>query len=357
MKRRAFPQGRRRARPLDQTTLSQALRSPNIDTRQWISVGLVTAGGEGDIVVFDEDEGQPLVRVLLEPSKIPVNARVASTVVGNGEGEWHPFVEGDEVVVAIPEGDERSGSVIIGRLNNGIDKFPTESVAGQDPTTNTFAFQRRRTPFVQEYNGPIVLRSAMSEALFAIDEGGVITLRDGQRSVFQMSPDVIGFQGPSDESTPPDMMMQLNLTARHFSLTVGESVLNLSASDATPAPQNILSVPDNLTVSAGGNAAMEHVMTVEAFWHCLQHALTAVGAVIAGIPGPLTGGSLSPAFLLPSPLGTSTSFLVAIPAASTTAMVPTVAAPLAAALRAQPAKLLASPQLQPGLGASAFLTG
>ena len=98
-------------------------------------------------------------------------------------------------------------------------------------------------------------------------------------------------------------------------------------------------------------------MTVEAFWHCLQHALTAVGAVIAGIPGPLTGGSLSPAFLLPSPLGTSTSFLVAIPAASTTAMVPTVAAPLAAALRAQPAKLLASPQLQPGLGASAFLTG
>src|SRR5690606_24717279 len=131
-----------------------------------------------DIVVFDEEEGEPLVRVLLEPTKVPVTCRVGSMCAGNGEGEWSPFVEGDEVMVLIPEGDERSGCVIICRLNNSIDRFPMDSVAGQDPTTNSFAFQRRRTPFIQEFAGPLFLRTALSEAFISIDSAGAVTIRD-----------------------------------------------------------------------------------------------------------------------------------------------------------------------------------
>lgn len=284
-KRGAFPQGRRAARPIDQATAAQTVRSPGIDPRQWISVGLVTAGNENDeIVIFDESEGQPLVRVLLEPSKIPVVARVGGQVAGNGEGDWHPFVEGDEVLVAIPEGNERAGCVILCRLPNGIDKFPMDSVAGQDPTTNTFAFSRRRTPRVEEFNGPIVFRSAMSGALISLDTSGVFTVRTGDRAVLQMSPDVIGFQGPSDESNPPELLLQLNVTDRHFSVTVGDAIFNLSASNATPAPNNQLKVSDDLKISTNGNDTREHVLTLENFVNMMQTMLPVINPLVFTTP-------------------------------------------------------------------------
>lgn len=355
MKRKqAFPQGRRAARPIDQATLSQAVKTPR---EQWISVGLVTAGDENDdIVVFDEEEGQPLVRVLLEPSKTPVFARVGAQVAGRGEGEWHPFVEGDEVLVAIPEGNERAGCVIICRLCNAIDRFPMESVAGQDPTTNTFAFSRRRTPRVEEFAGPIVMRSAASGALLALDNSGVFTVRTGDKAVLQMSPDAIGFQGPSDDDNPPELMMQLNVTGKHFSLTVGDALLNLSASDAEPEPNNILSVPDNLTINAGGNASSEHLMTVEAFWHALHQVLQLLGVTIAATgPTPLTGTSLGSLLSLPAsllPIITST-----IPLAASAPMNPVVAQTLSGAWTTMSPKQPASTQLQPGLGSATIIVG
>lgn len=353
MKHQFFRHGRRWAKPIDQSTTAQAVRGPGMDPRQWISYGVVTAGNETDeIVVFDEDEGQPLVRVLLEPTKIPVYARVAFSFAGNGEGEWHPYVQGDEVLLAIPEGNERQ-CVIIGRLCNGIDKFPMASVAGQDPTTNSFAFRRRRTPLIEEVNGPILFRSAMSEALFSIDTAGNITIRDGQRSVFQMSPDVIGLQGPSDSSTPPDVLLQLNLTNRQFTLQMGDAVLNLSASDATPEPNNFLGVAGTMTVSAAGNAATEHVMTAEAFWHCLQHALHVMGAAITALgAAPLTGAALGPLFAIPATTATLTAAATAAGAAPSL-----LAAAVAAAFAAQPPKTPAVPQVSPGLGSAGFLTG
>lgn len=346
---------RRRARPLDQSTAAQAVKQAGIDPRQWISIGLVTAGSEEDeIVIFDEEEGQPFVRVLLEPTKIPVRARVGGQVAGNGEGDWNPFVEGDEVLVAIPEGDERAGCVIIARLPNGIDKFPMESVAGQDPTTNTFAFSRRKTPRVEEMNGPILWRSAKSEGLISLDTAGVFTVRTGDRAVFQMSPDVIGIQGPSDESTPPEIVMQLNLTDKQFSLTVGDAILNLSASDATPQPVNILSVKDNLTLNAGGNASSEHLMTAEAFWHCLTTAITQIGVAIAATgPTPLTGTSL--AALLTQPL-IGGYFNLAIPIAAATPDILTSPV-LSQSWALMSPKVPAVIQTQPGLGSATILVG
>lgn len=283
-----FRRGRRWAKPMDQTTAAQAVKQPGIDPRQWVSYGLVTAGGEQeDIVVFDEDEGQALVRVLLEPTKIPVYARVAASATGaagNGEGEWNPFVEGDEVVLLIPEGNERAGCVIIGRLNNSIDAFPMESVAGQDPTTNTFAFRRRRTPMVEEVNGPILLRSAMSEGLISMDTAGVFTVRTGDRSVLQMSPDVIGIQGPSDDSNPPEFLMQLNITDRQYSLQVGDGILNLSDSGATPEPNNLLKVADTFTLGTSGNFSGEHVMTIENFVNLMAFLMPIINPLVFATP-------------------------------------------------------------------------
>lgn len=353
-KNRGYKRGRRWAKPIDQSTAAQAFKQPGIDPRQWISIGIVTAGNEEDeIVVFDEEEGQPLVRVLLEPSKVPVFARVGSTIAGNGEGDYFPFVQGDEVVVAIPEGNERAGCVIISRLNNGIDKFPMQSVAGQDPTTNSFAFRRTRTPYVEERAGPIFMRSALNGAFFSIDTSGVITLRDGEASVFQMSPDVVGIQGPSSGDAPPEFLMQMNLTDRQYSLQVGDAVMNLSASDATPQATNILQVPDNLTIGAGGNAASEHMMTVEAFWHSLQHALNVVAVAVAP-QGIVTGPGLASILNL---LGTAAIFPAAVATAATTPMVPTIATPLSVAFSTMPPKLPATQQLQPGLGSATILVG
>jgi hypothetical protein len=325
-----FSRGRRWAKPLDQSTAAQAVRQPGIDPRQWISIGLVTAGNEtDDIVVFDEEEGQPFVRVLLEPTKVPVRARVGAQVAGNGEGDWHPFVEGDEVLVAIPEGDERAGCVILARLSNGIDKFPMESVAGQDPTTNTFAFSRRRTPRVEEVNGPIMWRSAMSEALISLDTAGVFTVRTGDRSVFQMSPDVIGFQGPSDESTPPEFMMQMNLTDRHLSFTVGDTLFNLSDSAATPEPNNMLKVATPFSLSTNGNMAGEHAMSVENFANIIVGFLPIINPLVFTTPAQ-ADALLAAAILAATSSGPWTAALATQSA-------------IALALQSQPQKLIGNP--------------
>ncbi len=83
------------------------------------------------------------------------------------------------MILAIPEGNERAGCVILGRLCNGIDKFPMKSIAGQDPTTNTFAFSRRRTPKVEEVNGPwlIAIRAPLPLLWSLIRRGGYQTMR------------------------------------------------------------------------------------------------------------------------------------------------------------------------------------
>lgn len=347
-KRPAFPQGKRSARPMDARTVAEGMRGPGMDTRQWVSLGLVTAGGESDeIVVFDEEEGQPLVRVLLEPTKTPVFARVGGQVAGNGEGDWHPFVEGDEVLVAIPEGNERAGCVIVCRLTNGVDKFPMSSVAGQDPTTNTFAFSRRRTPRVEEFNGPILFRSAMSGALISLDTGGVFTVRTGDKSVLQMSPDVIGFQGPSDTDNPPTMMMQLNVTNKQFSLTVGDAVFNLSASDASPSALNMLKVSDDLKISTNGNDAREHVMTIENFINIMQTFLPIVNPLVFTTPSQTDA-------LLAAAIATSVS------SAGWTAAQASQAA-LALAMIAQPQKVIGNPvnglALMPGVATTGLLVG
>lgn len=331
---------------------------PGNDTRQWVSIGEVKADDAGQVVSFREDLGQPLVSVLLHPTETPVYCRVGSMVAGNGEGEWHPFVQGDEVLVAIPEGMEDSGCVIISRLNNGFDKFPMDSVAGQDPTTNTFAFSRRRTPFVQEYAGPVLLRSALSSALITIDETGNITLKDSQNAALQLSADVIGFQGPSDATagTSPEFLLQLDLTHRHLNVQVGDAAFVLSASDASPE-QNQIIVPGAFSMQTIGNPALEHVATTESTANVLEKMFVELAAII-GATGVGTGAAIGAAILAwvatPAFAGVWGA-AAAAPIGNVATSLPSTIAGLFAATSPKPQG--ATSQLLPGIGCPGFFAG
>jgi phage baseplate assembly protein gpV len=245
----------------------------------------VKAGGSGDSPVeFDKEAGEVFLRVQLEPSKTVIRARLSSACAGNGETEYNTFVGGEEVVVILPQGNERAGGVIIGRMNNAIDKFPMESVAGQDPTTNTFSFSRRRTPRLEEFAGPIILRSAISGGLISLDSAGVFTVRTGDRAVFQMSPDAIGIQSASSESEAPELMLQLNVTNKHFTVTVGDAIFNLSASDASPEPNSTIKVGGALTLSTNGNPAAEHAMSIENFINLMQLLIPVINPLVFATP-------------------------------------------------------------------------
>src|ERR1700722_6710543 len=104
---------------MDSTSMAHLFSHPGADTRQWLSYGLVcqaVAGGDQS-VRFTDDTGATLpqgvlVDVTLQPSGITVPCRVGAQSAGNGEGEFNPFGPGDEVLVAVPEGNERAGCVI-----------------------------------------------------------------------------------------------------------------------------------------------------------------------------------------------------------------------------------------------------
>lgn len=344
---------RRIPRPLDQRTAAEAFSFPGVDPRQWVSMGTVSTDVD-DPVIFDEDLGQPLVAVTLQPSMVPVMARVAGQIAGNGEGEWHPFVPGDEVVVLLPEGREDSGAIIVGRCNNAIDKFPMESVAGQDPTMNAFAFRRRRTPFVEEYNGPIVLRSAKSGALLSIDNAGVITLKDAENSVLQMSPDVIGFQGPSSESSPPEFLLQLDLVGEHFLVQVKDAILSLSSSSASPE-QSTVTVPGPMTLGTGGNAPIEHAVSTEAVANILFQAFTTLAATFTALAAaPQTGASIGAAITGWLAAGLPASFTAAAATPINPALLGAIISAFAAPVQKQGAP---GGQPAPGIGCSSLFIG
>lgn len=321
-------------RPLDSATAAAGMARPGMDPRQWVSYGLVHATDPKDVVQFDAEYGQPLVSVTLQPSGHAVTCRVATSIAGNGEGEYHPFLKGDEVIVVLPQGLESASPVIVGRLNNSYDKFPMESVAGQDPTTNTFGFRRRRTPYVEELSGPIMLRSATSGAFLSIDTNGVITLRDGEANAMQVSADVFGFV--SGDGTA---VLQLSLTGQQYIMQIGSAYMQLSSSSSDP---NTILVPGTMVIGASGNAPMEHVATTEAVFNILKTFATLYGTPL-GLVGP-----------------TVDTGIAAVVAAATTGLVdaPQTATAIAAAFAAPiPKQPMPGIQMLPGIGCSGFLVG
>lgn len=333
-------------RPLQ---LADAVREHSLEP-QWVSMALVIDTPEQPAVEFDKEDGQIYVNVVLQPSKTPVRARVGSSVAGAGEGEYFPFLGGDEVLVALPEGREDGGAVITHRMNNVHDKFPMESVAGQDPTTNSFAFRRRRTPYLEEFAGPVVMRNALTGAVLSLDAKGGVTIKDGENSALQISADALSLQGPSSTSKPVTMLFQMNLTEERAMLQAGDAQLLLNGSKN--GDDSFLSLPAGLAVSFGTNQPAEHVMTLEAFCSLFTGFLTQL-SLAAGVL-PITAahiGTAIAAWLADIALGGQVVMLPAVGAALAAGL------PLAASTPKTPVDPATNVQLKPGLGAVNFRTG
>lgn len=323
-----------------------SLAQPGIDPRQWVSVGHVDSD---EPYAFDPDLG-PLISVTLQPSGEPAQCRVSMQVAGDGEGDYHPFVEGDAVLVAMLGGSIRD-CVIIGRLCSKRAPFPSSSIAGQDPTKNVIGFTRRRTPYVQENAGPLMLREALSGAFLNIDEKGVVTIRDGQKAALQLTPDTFGYQS-GDAKT----LLQLDVTGGRFTLQVQDALLTLSSSSASPEVSAI-AVPGQLSITTGSNPAAEHAVSTEAVYGIIAGVFAQLAVQLALVPTPITGTALAALF---APPAFSTATLAPGVSFAQVPLLPPLAAAIQAAFATagqKPPGVPGQGQLQPGIGCASLLVG
>lgn len=267
----------------DLVTAREAHAGPGMDTRQWVSYGIVNGRNEDDDsgpIEFTKELG-PMVEVTLQPSGIIVSCRVAGSVAGNGEGEYSPFLQGDEVVVLVPEGDEQAGCLIIGRCNNEIDAWPAQ-VAGQDATKNTFAFKRVRTPYIFETASSYLLYNATAKAFFSMSADGRITLTDAQGGYLALNPDFIGMQ-----SADGKLLVQLDLQDNMLVLEANGTKLTLEKDASAFLSKGTLSI------GTMGVSPLQHAATIEGMIAFLDQWCSAMATAISA--------ALNPAIVTPSP--------------------------------------------------------
>jgi hypothetical protein len=266
---------------------------PGGDSRQWISYGTVDPSTEGQKAVTFDAEG-PLVDVKLHPSGSQVRCRVASWCAGAGEGEYYPFIDHDEVLVAIPEGDERAGCCIIGRLNNSFDEFP-ETVAGNAVSENNFGFRRMRAPYCIETAQSYCIRNAMKGSMLMLEASGAVTLKGDGNNSLHIGPDFVGLMALDDPApdvpgvtTGTPMFVQLNRQKTIVDIQVqGYAQLRLKKTKSE------LTVMDTFSVITGGAlTASEHVTTIEAVMNIIDLVLQGLAAFAA--PGALAALSAPP---------------------------------------------------------------
>lgn len=261
----------------DMSALAGALARPHMDTRQWISYGIVQPDtGDAKSVRFDDDDGDPLptgmlVDVKLEPSGLLAQCRVLGQG-GVGEAEGPSLGPGDEVLVAVPEGDERAGCVILGSLNNAKDARP-QLVAGMDTTQNNLSFKRVRNSWVVESAGALMLAQAATHASLSIRATGEVMAASGDGHIMSLSSDALVLQtvgGNGLQVQPEDSSGSNSLAA----LTAGDTQLTLS--DAGSG----ITTPGTLSLSASGQAASGHGVTVEQVVQIVTNLLV----IMAGTP-------------------------------------------------------------------------
>jgi hypothetical protein len=269
----------------DQATMGEAFARDGMDPRLWVSFGIVEADTpDGRSVLFKDDAGKdlpyPTVLVTLQPSGTTVPCRVASSVAGSGEGEWYPFVAGDEVIVVISEGHERAGCTIVGRLNQTLDTWPS-SVAGQDATTNTFGFKRMLTPYILETGAALLVRQATTGAFASIDSTGAVAISNGDNHALHIGHDFVGL-ALGDNS----VALQLLPSTQQLLLQALGTQLLMDGQSSQWLTGGILKI------GTSGIGATGHAITAESVAVAMLALLTAVGAAI---PGPIAGGALAAA--------------------------------------------------------------
>jgi phage baseplate assembly protein gpV len=256
---------------------------PGIDPRSWCTMGLVQPETSTQKSVrFSDDQGNPLpygvlVDVKLQPSGLVVPCRVAGQCAGSQEGEWHPFVGGDEVLVMIPDGDERNGGVIVGRLNQKFDVFPT-TVAGQPATGNQIAFKRLIAPYALESGTAVILRVAPTGAALTLDQTGDTYLSDGNGNTLFLRSDLVSLQLADSNAA---VQLDPNTNSVTLSAGSGNSTLTLDGSDSSASQ---FQSSGTLAVTTLGNPGQNHATTTEAVVNLLSAFLTAAAAAATAPP-------------------------------------------------------------------------
>lgn len=256
---------------MDHATLRESLAGPGQDTRQWVSYGIVQPNaGDSRSVRFDDGDGNPLphgalVDVKLEPSGTIAPCRVSGGMeAGAGEGNWSPIGPGDEVLVVLPEGDERAGCVIIGKLSNAKDKFPRK-VAGQDVTQNNIAFKRMVSPYILETGASYMIRSALTGASWSMGATGNLIFNDGAGSMLALSPDAIILQ----ESTGT-ALLQIDPSKKNVVIQADTSSLLIDPNAAS------FTSPGTFAFNLAGMNASGHAITFEQTVGLILNAMVAM---------------------------------------------------------------------------------
>lgn len=310
---------------MDVITFSDAFARPGSDTRQWISLGTVDEDApNARSVRFEDEDGNPLptgplVTVTLQPSGITVVCRVGSFFAGVGEGTWYPIQQKDEVLVALPQGDEMASPVIIARLNQALDTWPNV-VAGQDAAGNTFGFWRLRAPFIIESAEAFLIRSAKTGSQIGIDGEGQVILNNGDKNNVFIGSDAISISSGDDVT-----FLQLNFSENRITAAADQARLEVAASG-----ESILFCPGALNVGTSGMRGKGHAVTVEQVFNLLINwtillaspsfgsstlasELTAAGKLLSSVPSAFPMqfdaalSAMLPTLVLPTPLPTPTT--------------------------------------------------
>lgn len=265
---------------MDAATLGEGLRRPGMDPRQWGSYGVVEPDGSTRSVTFDPDMG-PLVTVKLQPSGIPVRCRVASWHAGAGEGSYSPFVPGDEVCVMVMEGDERAGCVIVGRMNQSLDTFPT-TIAGNDVTGNTTAFLRMRPPYIVESGTALLFRIEPVGSFLSLAPDGNVTLASGDKSFLHLGADFLGLQN-GDGS----LVLQGNNTTGAWRMSAGGTTFLTVGGGLGQGWQS----GDPICIGGSGEFPVWHAVSAETVLVWIYEVLKLVGP---GLTTPIAPATLDP---------------------------------------------------------------
>ncbi len=279
---------------MDAQSVRDLLKGPGMDTRSWVSYGVVDKQtSEGDRPVEFTEEYGPIVNVTLQPSGIPVMARVGGFIAGAGEGSWYPIQAGDEVVVVLPDGMP-SSAIIICRMNQQIDKFPT-TVVGNDVSTNTFGFWRMIAPFVIEFKSSFQIFNPVHSAALVMEAGGNVTLRDGLLSFLHLGADFIGLQ--DNDGT---LQLQMNLEDQTIRIAHNNDPGKPSVIFDINGESSQFATGGPLAIATAGNIAQFHGVTAESVMAMLMAFSQATAAAITSLGGP--AAYLAAAWSLPGPL-------------------------------------------------------
>ena len=115
---------------IDASRLAEVVSRPGIDPRVWVVFAKIEALG------FDEVEGI-FADVRYLHNGRTTTAHIGSLATGDEFGDWHPFKVDQLVLVAVPNGDEDFGAVVIASIWDGSRKPATEFQSPDDPTEPT----------------------------------------------------------------------------------------------------------------------------------------------------------------------------------------------------------------------------